>query len=190
MNSKEIIKFMGLAEKLKCEIRHSTTSTLRPESVAEHSWRLCLLSWLLSSSLKADYDMNKVLKMCMVHDLGEAISGDIPSFNKSEEDEKTEEDSVSQILDMLDGELREELDGLFAEMKELNTPEAKLFKALDKMEAVIQHNEAPIETWIPLEYELNMTYGTEEVKGVKVLEELREEVKAITIEKISNKAKA
>jgi len=187
MNAKEIIKFMGLAEKLKCEIRHSTTSTMRPESVAEHSWRLCIFSWLLSSSLKADYDMNKVLKMCMVHDLGEAISGDIPSFEKSEADERTEEDSVAQIFGMLDLELGAELKALFAEMKELKSPEAKLFKALDKMEAVIQHNEAPLETWIPLEYELNMTYGMEEVKGVKLLEELREEIKEETVRKIGGK---
>lgn len=188
MNSNEIIRFLSMAEKLKCELRHSWTSTMRQESVAEHSWRLCLFSWILKGQL-AEYDMDKVMKMCLFHDLGEAIAGDIPSFNKSSEDEKNEEDAIAQILDMLHDDLRTELEALFTEMKEQKSKEARLFKALDKMEAVIQHNEAPVETWIPLEFELNKTYGNDEVKGIKVLEELREAVRKDTIRKLADKEK-
>ncbi len=47
-------------------------------------------------------------------------------------------------------------------MKERKTTEAKLYKALDKMEVVIQHNEADISTWLPLEYDLQLTYGEKE----------------------------
>lgn len=184
MRSKEIIKFLSIAEKLKCELRHSWTSTMRQESVAEHSWRLCLFSWILKDKLP-EYDMDKVMKMCLFHDLGEALAGDIPSFIKNSEDELNEENAIIQILNMLDGVLKDELENLFMEMKEQKSREAKLFKALDKMEVVIQHNEAPIETWIPLEYELNKTYGSDEVKGIKVLEDLREVIRKDTIKKIS-----
>jgi putative hydrolase of HD superfamily len=149
MNSREIIKFLGLAEKLKCELRHSWTSTMRQESVAEHSWRLCVFSWLLKDQLQNEYDMDKVLKMCLFHDLGEAIAGDVPSFLKSNEDIRKEDAAIEQIVGMLDHNSGVELKELFAEMKEQSSKEARLFNALDKLEAVIQHNEAPIDTWIP-----------------------------------------
>jgi putative hydrolase of HD superfamily len=184
MKSEEIIKFLGLAEKLKCELRHSWTSTMRQESVAEHSWRLCVFSWLLKGKLQHEYDMDKVMKMCLFHDLGEAIAGDIPSFSKNEDDIRTEEKAVSQIIDMLDEEAGGELAELFLEMKEQKSKEARLFNALDKLEAVIQHNESPIETWIPLEFELNKVYANEEVKGIKVMEELREAVRKDTLDKL------
>ncbi len=184
MKPEEIIKFLGLAEKLKCELRHSWTSTMRQESVAEHSWRLCVFSWLLKGKLQQEYDMDKVMKMCLFHDLGEAIAGDIPSFSKSEEDIRKEDAAVSQIIDMLDEEAGGELAELFLEMKEQKSKEARLFNALDKLEAVIQHNESPIETWIPLEFELNKVYANEEVKGIKVMEELREAVRKDTLDKL------
>ena len=125
--------------------------------------------------------MDKVMKMCLFHDLGEAITVDIPSFFKNRRDEKKEENAINKILNMLDNDLKTELHELFCEIKEQKSKESKLFKALDKIEAVIQHNEAPIETWIPLEFELNKTYGSEEVKGIKLLEELRELVRKDTI---------
>lgn len=186
MDTEDIMKFLGLAEKLKCELRHSWTSTMRQESVAEHSWRLCVFSWLLKSKLQHEYDMDKVLKMCLFHDLGEAIAGDIPSFSKNDEDIRKEEAAVSQIIGMLDEESGSELAELFLEMKEQKSKEARLFNALDKLEAVIQHNESPIETWIPLEFELNKVYADEEVKGIKVMEDLREAVRKDTLEKLLN----
>ncbi len=185
MDIKSMLEFLSVAEKLKFELRHSWTSSNRQESVAEHSWRLCLFAWLLKSEL-TDYDIDKVMKMCLFHDLGEAIAGDIPVFEKSSEDEAKEELAVEQIVEMLDDTLKEEMGSLFKEMKAKQTKEAKLFHALDKLEVVLQHNEAPLETWLPLEYELNQTYGTEEVKGIKVLEELREVLRQDTIKKISS----
>ncbi len=184
MDSRDIIKFLGLAEKLKCELRHSWTSTMRQESVAEHSWRLCVFSWLLKNQLKDEIDMDKVLKMCLFHDLGEAIAGDVPSFIKSDADIRKEDAAIQQIIDMLDKGAGDELEGLFLEMKEQKSKEARLFNALDKLEAVIQHNEAPIDTWIPLEFELNKTYADDEVKGITVMEDLREAVRQDTIDKI------
>lgn len=184
MNSREIIKFLGLTEKLKCELRHSWTSTMRQESVAEHSWRLCIFSWLLKDQLQNEYDMDKVLKMCLFHDLGEAIAGDVPSFIKSDTDIREEDAAIQQIIGMLDKGAGAELGELFLEMKGQKSKEARLFNALDKLEAVIQHNEAPVDTWIPLEFELNKTYADDEVRGIAVMEDLREAVRQDTMEKI------
>ena len=69
-------------------------------------------------------------------------------------------------------------------MEDQVTTEAKLYKALDRMEAVIQHNEADIRTWLPLEYELQLSYGEKEAAFSKVTEKLKEHANKDTIEKI------
>lgn len=71
---------------------------------------------------------------------------------------------------MLPEKEQKELDGLFEELEAAETTEAKIVHALDKMEALIQHNEADIETWLPLEYKLQMTYGQKESEWLRLSE--------------------
>ena len=156
MEPKEFLAFLARLEKLKCNTRHSWTSSGRHESVAEHSWRLAMLAMLLRDALP-EVDMDKVLRMCLIHDVGEAVTGDIPSFQKTDANEETERQAIAELLSPLPDGLRGELTALFAEMDALATPEARVYKALDKLEVVVQHNEAPLDTWLPLEYELNQT---------------------------------
>lgn len=184
MEPKEFLAFLARLEKLKCNTRHSWTSSGRHESVAEHSWRLALIAFLMKDQIPG-VDMDKVLRMCLIHDLGEAITGDIPSFEKSDANERTEAKAIDGLVASLPQPLSGELAALFAEMEARETPEAKVFKALDRMEAVLQHNEAPLETWIPLEYELNRTYGTEDAAPYPFLKALREQMCRDTEEKIS-----
>lgn len=77
-----------------------------------------------------------------------------------------------------------EMAALYAEMDALETDEARLYKALDKLEAVIQHNEAPISTWLPREYALNLTYADENVAFSPYLTALREAIRDETKAKI------
>ena len=79
MDPKELLSILHIAEGLKCNTRHSATSSGRRESVAEHSWRLALMAMLLEDEYP-QLDMNKVIKMCLIHDLGEAFTGDIATF--------------------------------------------------------------------------------------------------------------
>ena len=78
---------------------------------------------------------------------------------------------------------------LFEEMEKRQTMEAKIYKALDRLEAVIQHNEAPISSWLPLEYDLQQTYGWQEAQVHERLKQLRQTAKEDTIEKIEKEAK-
>ena len=176
MEIRVYLDFLSIAEKLKCNTRHSYTSSGRHESVAEHSWRLALMAYLVKDEFP-ETDIDKVIRMCLFHDIGEAVTGDIPAFEKTRKDEAVEDTAVSRLLEQLPepyyGELRE----LFREMNEQQTPEAKLYKALDKLEALIQHNEADLSTWIPLEYDLQMTYGTRECSFDKYINELRNAVR-------------
>lgn len=158
MDPKQTIEFLGVIEKLKCNVRHSWTSNGRRESVAEHSWRLAIMA-LLAADEYPSLDMQRVLKMCLLHDLGEAVTGDVPSFYKTAADEDAEKQAVRALLATLPKELCREWSELFDEMDALQTQEARLFKALDNMEAVVSHNEAPLSTWLPLEREENLVYG-------------------------------
>ncbi|ELW3003166.1 HD domain-containing protein [Salmonella enterica] len=69
---KGCLAFLQEAEKLKSVLRSAHSSTGRAESTAEHSWRLCLMAMIFEDEF-AGMDMLRILKMCLVHDLGEAI---------------------------------------------------------------------------------------------------------------------
>jgi len=183
MNYKEFLSILSVAEKLKCNTRHSDTSSGRRESVAEHSWRIALMAMLLEDEFP-DTDINKVIKMCLIHDLGEAFTGDIATFNKTDADSRKEEDIFWNWIATFPEPQKSEFQMLLKEMLELQTKEAKLYKALDKMEAVIQHNEADISSWLPLEYDLQLTYGAEEVKFSEYLVGLKKHIDEWTQRKI------
>lgn len=176
MEIRAFLDFLDIAEKLKCNTRHSYTSSGRHESVAEHSWRLALMAYLVKDEFPG-VNIDRVIQMCLFHDMGEAVTGDIPAFEKTNQDEAVEQTAVSQLLERLPEPYHEEVSGLFREMDGQQTEEAKLYKALDKLEALIQHNEADLSTWIPLEYQLQMTYGTKECSFSQYINELRNVVR-------------
>ena len=60
-----MIKFLNVAEKLKCELRHSWLSSGRQESVAEHTWRFVLFFILIQDIKKYDIDIVKTIKMIL-----------------------------------------------------------------------------------------------------------------------------
>ena len=187
MRQDEFLSILIVAEKLKCNTRHSDTSSGRRESVAEHSWRVALMAMLLEDEF-ADVDINKVIKMCLIHDLGEAFTGDIATFDKTPADTEREDKAYEKWVNSFPTVQKEQFLKLLAEMSALQTKEARLYKALDKMEAVIQHNEADISSWLPLEYDLQLTYGTEEVQFSPYLVELKRQINGWTCEKIKNES--
>ena len=187
MNAREYLDILHVAERLKDTPRHCTTTNGRPESVAEHSWRVSLMASLLRREFP-DLDMDKVVNMCLIHDLGECFTGDIPAFVKTDADRKTEDALLEQWVKSLPEELSADISALYKEMDAQETAEAKLYKALDKLEALIQHNESPLSTWSENEYELNKTYAFETVSFSKWLTDLREEILKDTIEKIEKES--
>lgn len=185
MDPRTLLEFLHVLEKLKCNTRHSWTSDGTHETVAAHSWRLATLALLLREEIPG-IDFDKVITMCLLHDIGEAVTGDIPSFEKSADHETNEARAVTSLLAMLPTEKAAEFDALFAEMNALQTAEARLYKALDKLEAVMQHNESPLSTWLPLEYKLQTTYGVQEAEAFPYLKALRAEILLDTERKITS----
>ncbi|MBQ7688403.1 MAG: HD domain-containing protein [Clostridia bacterium] len=183
MNGREFLDILHVAEKLKDTPRHCTTSKGRRESVAEHSWRISLMALLLRHEFPA-LDMDKVIKMCLIHDLGECFTGDIPVFKKTQADREKEHMLLTRWVSSLPDALAADLAALYAEMEKQETPEAKLYKALDKLEALIQHNESPLSTWEENEYELQKVYATDAVAFSPWLTVLRQEILQDTLDKI------
>ena len=183
MNAREFLEILHVAERLKDTPRHCTTSKRRIESVAEHSWRVSLMAFLLKDEFP-EVDTDKVVCMCLIHDLGECFTGDIPTFIKTDGDRKTEDELLGEWVKSLPEEVSKSMSQLYEEMEKQETPEAKLYKALDKLEALIQHNESPIDTWSENEYELNKTYAFNVVDHSEWLQELRQEILKDTLDKI------
>ena len=184
MKSAELLAILHTAEGLKDVTRHAYTSRRRHESVAEHSWRLALMAFFLRDEFP-ELDMDKVIRMGLIHDLGEIFTGDIPTFLKTDADTKTEDDLLARWVATLPAPYCDEMAALYEEMNALRTPEAKLYKSLDKLEAVIQHNESPLDTWSDNEYSLNLTYATDTVAWSEYLTALRAAIREETESKIT-----
>ena len=184
MEQRELLNFLHRLECLKTNGRHSTTVGGITETVAAHSWRLSVLALLVAPEFP-EIDGNKLIRMCLIHDFGEAITGDIPSFLKTKDHEKTEDNAVQTLLGTLPEPQRGQLSAFFSEMDALESQEARIYKALDKLEAVIQHNESDISTWLPLEYDLQQTYAVENASEFPYLKQLRALMLEDTLQKIA-----
>lgn len=183
MEVRALIEIMHVAEKLKDATRHCYTRGGRHESVAEHSWRAALMAYFLRDEFK-EADMDKVIRMCLIHDLGEAFTGDIPSFDKTKADEEREEQLLNEWVTSLPQPFASEMTDLYKEMTERKTLEAKIYKAIDGLEAVLQHNESALSTWIKRELELNQTYAEDKTEFSPYLRQLRQALKEDTLQKI------
>ena len=189
MKPEEFIRILAQAARLKITMRHCYTEEDRKESVADHSWRIALMAMLLNGIEEyRGLDMDKVIRMCLIHDLGESFTGDIPTFEKSGDDADVEGDLFHQWVNTFPEPQCAEWTGLLAEMEALQTKEAKLYKALDKLEALISHNESDISTWLPLEYDLQFTYGQENMKFSPYLTEVRAVVDEWSRDKIERES--
>lgn len=185
MKARNLLDALLIAEKLKDTTRHCYTANGRHESVAEHSWMMTLMAFFMRDEFP-DVDMDKVIRMCIVHDLGECFTGDIPTFDKNQTHEEVEENLLHNWVSALPENYALEMRELYKEMSERETEEAKVYKAIDSLEALIQHNISDLSTWIPKEFELNLTYADDKVEFSDYLKELRNEVREDTLKKIES----
>jgi putative hydrolases of HD superfamily len=147
-NIKGFFEFIGLANRLKETYRFSEVPKIRgTESSADHSWRLALAAIALHKELKLALDMEKALKIAIIHDLAEAITGDIDirllknNEKKAMEKHDNEKKAMELICKSLSKAARDEIQGLWREYEGSGSKEAKYIKALDKIEGLMHLEE-------------------------------------------------
>ncbi len=149
----DLLEFIHLSERLKIENRNGRTSQGNHESVADHCWRVALMVIILGPSLDKKINIEKALKLAIIHDLAEIITGDSPYFHYLENDNNLKEKHINEakalesLVSKLPKNLRNEISDLWHEFEEKSSNEALFIHALDKMEAQIQHNEASFQNW-------------------------------------------
>ena len=136
-----VIKYYVLCNKLKNIIRTGWTdwhvNKERLESIAEHIYGVQMLAIAMKSEYKYDIDLEKVILMLAVHELGEITIGDLTPFQITKSDKiKIEHEAVHNILkDLMDGEM---IENLFLEFDERKTPESRFAHQCDKLECDLQ----------------------------------------------------
>ncbi len=153
-----ILEFLRHAERLKVLTRTAFTTEGERESVAAHTWRLCLMSLVFEENFP-EVDHSKLVKMCIIHDLGEAIGGDIPAIEQDVGNSKSaqEREDLLTLLKPLPEQVRKHITELWDEYEEAASPEAKLAKGLDKLETILQHNQGKNPP--DFDYRFNLKYG-------------------------------
>ncbi|MGA2974011.1 MAG: HD domain-containing protein [Spirochaetia bacterium] len=142
------IAFVLEVDKLKNIVRKSRNiSNDRYENDAEHSWHACLMAITLQGYANSPVDIGRVLKMLVVHDLGEIGSGDIIVYNKNHADVLNELESADKLFSMLELPRHEEFNGLLREFEARETNESKYANAIDRAEPVLQNIHRKGETW-------------------------------------------
>jgi len=173
-----LLDFLRAAERLKSTTRTGYTSIGQQESVAEHTWRLCLMALVLRPAFP-EIDFAKLVKICIIHDLGEAVHGDVPApeqarraaagatAGKAEQERR----DLLELLTPLPAAVRDEIAALWDEYEAAQSPEAKLAKGLDKLETIMQHNQGlnPAD----FDYRFNLGYGRQHTADVPVIAQLR-----------------
>jgi putative hydrolase of HD superfamily len=168
-----ILEFLKGTEQLKNTLRSAHTSQKRAESVAEHSWHLCLLVMMFEDELK-DIDMLRLMKLCIIHDLGEAISGDIPAIyqNPNEDKADAERNDFHTLCAPLPDDLKAELMVLWDEYDAGQSKEAMFAKGFDKLETMLQH--LLDGTTGNIDFPFNLTYGLEHTDKHPLLKSIRQ----------------
>jgi 5'-deoxynucleotidase YfbR-like HD superfamily hydrolase len=167
-----VLAFLRAAERLKTVVRSGWTSAGQQESVAEHTWRLCLMAMVLYGT-NPGIDLARLLKMCLIHDLGEAIAGDVPAPLQQAASPKSgkERADLLSLIAPLPPELRSEIETLWDEYEAAASPEARVAKGLDKLETILQHTQG--KNPADFDYAFNLAYGQQYTAADPLLAELR-----------------
>jgi 5'-deoxynucleotidase YfbR-like HD superfamily hydrolase len=184
-----VLTFLRAAERLKTVMRSGWTSDGQQESVAEHTWRLCLMAMLLYGHIPG-IDLARLLKMCLIHDLGEAIGGDVPAPAQKPDESKAdrERSDLLQLIARLPPAPRREILELWDEYEAAGSPEAKVAKGLDKLETILQHNQG--RNPANFDYAFNLDYGRRYTAADPIMSAVRERLDEETARRAKDEGRA
>lgn len=158
---------------LKDTLRSAHTMAGRVESVAEHTWRLALMGALLGPR-EPDLDHLDVLKLCLIHDLGEIVEGDVPAPMQVDDPDRKERERrhFRDLVAPLPAAARDDMVRLFDDYADERTPEARFVKGIDKLETLITHAQGANPPGF--DYAFNLGYGRAATDAFALVARLRE----------------
>lgn len=187
-NLEKILEFMHLVGKLKTTERFKSSDNCVGDSVAEHSWRVALLSVVLAKELDIQVNVSRSVRLALAHDLAESITDDIDArliekkvHSQKEKDEK-EFAAMEKIENMLPEKIGREMKELWHEYFLGKTEEAKFVKTVDKIEAIMHVGEVSTKG----ADDLLENYGKKEVSNFPELQEFFDLSKQEAAKKIEN----
>lgn len=136
------IAFLNEADKLKSVLRATTLADgSRAENSAEHSWHLTLYALVLSDQAGPDVDVDRVIKMLILHDLVEIDAGDNPIFGDLDHAAIAAQEQIAadRIFGLLPSDIAENLRPIWEEFEAAETPTALFAKALDRFQPPMQN---------------------------------------------------
>lgn len=147
-NLKHCFEFILEIGKLKSVIRQTYMPDQdRPENSAEHSWHLAMMAILLKDYANAKLDIEKTLKMLVVHDLGEIYAGDTFFYEQTKNQNDIERIALKDLYQNLSKQTCDELLSLWEEFEAGKTVEAKYCKALDRFNPFLYQLQNGGESW-------------------------------------------
>lgn len=168
----DLITFFQRANKLKSVPRFSASLWKEGDTVAEHSWRLSLMTYTIATEFNLQIDLPKALAIAMLHDLAESITGDIDAVHtyeayKEKNKQISKEEKYAAEKKAMDNIMNgiffgEKMKGLWQEYEDQQSIEAKLVKALDKLEAFLHLADTPAEAFSQDEF--HASYADEAVQ--------------------------
>jgi len=178
------LAFLDMAATLKDTLRTGHTAAGRRESTAEHTWRLCLMALVLGERLGVD--TGRLIAICLVHDLAEALTGDIPAPDARGDKSAAERAALATLTATLPAATREALGALWAEYETGATREGRIAKGLDKLETIQQHAQGANPPGFDLAY--NLRYGRAATDADPLLAALRTKLDARTQARLARDA--
>lgn len=133
-----VLAFMRETEALKGVLRKTSPMGLdRLENAAEHSWQVCLLALSCQEYANQPVDILRVLKMLLVHDLGEIDVGDTIAYARS--DAKAERAGIARVLAPMPKEFVDDYLGLWDEFEWGDSADAQYARAIDRVMPILQN---------------------------------------------------
>lgn len=145
----QILDFIVEIEKLKNVYRKTRPVGLeRYENSAEHSWQICLTALMLKDFANEPIQIDRVIQMLLIHDLGEIDTGDTLVYQgQTEEEAQQEANAVKRILSILPEEMAQKYIDLWLEFEAAETADARFAKAIDRVPPILQNLNADGFSW-------------------------------------------
>ena len=162
------IEFIREIDKLKYIFRKTKLiNSDRPENDAEHSWHLAMMAIVLAGHANEPIDLEKVMKMVLIHDIVEIDSGDVFAYDTTKSHDNFDEElkAARRIFGILPEEQAEEFINLWIEFEEMKTPESKFARSLDRLEPLLQNASNNGGTW--REFDVKYDKVIEKKKAIK-----------------------